>query len=725
MQLLDNLNPDQGNICRHINGPVLILAGAGSGKTRVLTHRIAHLILDHHVSARSILAVTFTNKAAKEMRNRVEGLLNQRVDSLWIGTFHSIFARILRIEASNLGYNSNFTIYDTTDSVNVVKQLMKSYNIDSKENNPKAFFYKISAWKDKLVEPSPVMFHGSLLQEELQQFIYLKYEETLKQNNAFDFNDLIVKPILLFKQKPEILEKYQNYFRYILVDEYQDTNHAQYSLIKLLSQKHHNITVVGDEDQSIYKWRGADISNILNFEKDFDHATTFRLEQNYRSSSVILKAANAVVKHNEERLGKSLWTEKADGDKITLLETDNDREEATQVLKKMMKEVKARDLSYSDCVILYRTNAQSRVLEDALRRKGMAYQLVGGQKFYDRAEIKDIVAYLRVVVNPADALACKRIINKPARGIGDKTVEKIQTFADANGMPFYEALGAVRQAKILTAATEKKVATFKLMMDGFIAQASEANAYELAEAVVDATGFVDQFKLEGSIESLGREENIQELLGSIREFAHERAENSLEKFLEEVQLLTDIDQLNDDHERVTLMTMHAAKGLEYPLVFIVGLEEGLFPHENSIFEDNLEEERRLFYVGITRAEEKLYLSWAKTRMKNFQSVRATMKSSFLREIPSDCLEIENMRSGSSYSSTRDASAFEEDIVYDDYNQSSGSYRMGMRVEHDVFGKGKITNVSGHGEMAKITILFETGTSKKLVAKYANLTIFDY
>jgi DNA helicase-2/ATP-dependent DNA helicase PcrA len=725
MNLLDNLNPDQQKICRHINGPVLILAGAGSGKTRVLTHRIAHLILDHRISARSILAVTFTNKAAKEMRKRVESLLNQNVDSLWIGTFHSIFARILRIEAAHIGYSSAFTIYDTSDSVNVVKSILKSHDLDPKQYNPKSFYFKISSWKDRLVSASNVQYHQSMLQEELEQYVYMRYEQLLKQNNAFDFNDLIVKPIELFRLKPEILDKYQNYFKYIMVDEYQDTNHAQYQLIRLLSQKYQNVTVVGDEDQSIYKWRGADISNILNFEQDFENGTTFRLEQNYRSSSVILNAANGVVKHNDERLGKTLWTNNATGDKITLLETDNDREEAVQVLKKLMKEVKARDLTYGDCVILYRTNAQSRVLEDALRRKGMAYQLVGGQKFYDRKEIKDIVAYLRVIVNAADALACKRIINVPARGIGDKTVEKIQAFADANKIPFYNALGAVRQAKILPAAAEKKVGLFKLMMDELQSLASELNAYELAERLLDATGIVDQLKLEGSIESQSREENIQELLSSIAEFVRERDENSLQQFLEEVQLLSDIDQMNDEQDRVTLMTMHSAKGLEFPIVFIVGMEEGLFPHENAVFENNLEEERRLFYVGITRAEQKLYLSWAKTRLKNYQSIRATMKSSFLREIPRELIDVDNMRSGSSYSSKRDQNSDQDDIVYDDFNQSSSSYRVGMMVELDVFGRGRIANVSGLGEMAKITVVFESGTSKKLVAKYANLTIFDY
>ncbi len=607
----------------------------------------------------------------------------------------------------------------------MVKSILKSHDLDPKQYNPKSFYFKISSWKDRLVSASNVQYHQSMLQEELEQYVYMRYEQLLKQNNAFDFNDLIVKPIELFRLKPEILDKYQNYFKYIMVDEYQDTNHAQYQLIRLLSQKYQNVTVVGDEDQSIYKWRGADISNILNFEQDFENGTTFRLEQNYRSSSVILNAANGVVKHNDERLGKTLWTNNATGDKITLLETDNDREEAVQVLKKLMKEVKARDLTYGDCVILYRTNAQSRVLEDALRRKGMAYQLVGGQKFYDRKEIKDIVAYLRVIVNAADALACKRIINVPARGIGDKTVEKIQAFADANKIPFYNALGAVRQAKILPAAAEKKVGLFKLMMDEFQSLASELNAYELAERLLDATGIVDQLKLEGSIESQSREENIQELLSSIAEFVRERDENSLQQFLEEVQLLSDIDQMNDEQDRVTLMTMHSAKGLEFPIVFIVGMEEGLFPHENAVFENNLEEERRLFYVGITRAEQKLYLSWAKTRLKNYQSIRATMKSSFLREIPRELIDVDNMRSGSSYSSKQDQNSDQDDIVYDDFNQSSSSYRVGMMVEHDVFGRGRIANVSGLGEMAKITVVFESGTSKKLVAKYANLTIFDY
>ena len=720
-ELLQNLNTIQSEICKKINGPVLILAGAGSGKTRVLTHRIAHLITDHEVDPRSILAVTFTNKAAKEMKNRVENLLARSVSNLWIGTFHSIFARVLRIDGKHLGYDSSFTIYDTDDSKNVIKAILNDIGINAKEFPPKYFLNEISRKKDRLINPAEIKFEQDLDRDDLIQYIYFRYEAELKKSNAFDFNDLIVKTILLFKECPEILEKYQNYFRYILVDEYQDTNKAQYTLIKLLSDKYKNITVVGDEDQSIYKWRGADISNILNFEADFENASVYRLEENYRSTKQILSAANYVVKNNQSRLGKTLWTNNDEGAAISVLECRSDRDEAVYVLKKLKKFRNEYNLNYNDCVILYRTNSQSRVIEEEIRKRGIAYQIIGGQKFYERKEIKDLLAYLRLVINPSDSIAFKRAVVSPSRGIGATSIEKISNFANIHSLSLFETLSRLNEVTTINKGAANKFLAFRELIDGFISQKDICSASQLAEQIFEDSGIFAFYKMDDSHDSQSRLENLHQLLQSIKEFSEKSPDASLEDFLQEVQLVSDIDQYNESSDRLTLMTLHSSKGLEFPLVIIIGAEDGLLPHENSKYAaSEIEEERRLFYVGITRAEKQLVISWCRNRIRGYGNHVASQISPFLTEIPQSALNYENTVIDSYQNNIITKPEVEEINEFDQREQ----LRLGMWVEHDEFGKGQILELNGIGDSARITVKFDNLT-KKLIAKYANLQPVEF
>jgi DNA helicase II / ATP-dependent DNA helicase PcrA len=720
-ELLKNLNPIQEEICKKINGPVLILAGAGSGKTRVLTHRIAHLILDHEVDPRMILAVTFTNKAAKEMKKRIEQLLARSISSLWIGTFHSIFARILRIDGKLLGYESNFTIYDTDDSKNVLKAILNDIGINAKEFPPKYFLNEISRKKDRLIEALAIKYNQDFGRDDLIQYIYYRYEAELKKSNAFDFNDLIVKTILLFKSFPEILEKYQNYFRYILVDEYQDTNKAQYTLIKLLSNKHKNLTVVGDEDQSIYKWRGADISNILNFEADFENAIVYRLEENYRSTKQILSAANFVVKNNQSRLGKTLWTNNDEGAKISVLECRSDRDEAVHVLKKLKEFRKENKLKYEDCVILYRTNSQSRVIEEEIRKRGIAYQIIGGQKFYERKEIKDFLAYLRLVVNPSDSIAFKRAISAPARGIGLTSLEKVASFANIHVLSLYDTLLRLNEVTTVNKGTANKFLVFRELIDRFIAEKELKSASYVAELIFEDSGLFAYYKMDDSHDSQSRLENLHQLLQSIKEFSEKNPEANLENFLQEVQLISDIDQYNEDSDKLTLMTLHSSKGLEFPLVVIIGTEDGLLPHENSKYAaSEIEEERRLFYVGITRAEKQLVISWCRNRVRGYGNHVASQISPFLTEIPPSAINYENTVIDP-YQASYAGNQITEEINEFDQRET---LRLGMWVEHDEFGKGQILELNGIGDSARITVKFDSLT-KKLIAKYANLQPVEF
>jgi DNA helicase-2/ATP-dependent DNA helicase PcrA len=724
-QLFSNLNTQQEEICKYINGPNLILAGAGSGKTRVLTTRIAHLIQDHQINPWKILAVTFTNKAAAEMRERVEKLVSNSISGMWIGTFHSTCARILRTEATHLGYNSNFTIYDQTDAANLVKKILTDLKLNIREYPPKKFYYQISKFKNDFIQPTEVGYRASFTEDELTEFLYYKYEKEIKNNNAFDFDDLIVKIVKLFQEFPEVREKYQKKFEYVLVDEYQDTNLAQYKLVKLISDRHHNITVVGDEDQSIYQWRGADIRNILEFEKDFRNAKIFKLEQNYRSTQQILSAANEVVRINTERIGKELWTEKNDGEKITIIETDDDRQEAEVLVTELLKEKQKRNLAASDCVILYRTNAQSRAFEEIFRKNNLAYQVVGGQKFFDRKEIKDILAYLRLVVNSADNMAFQRIVNFPARGIGQTTISKLISYADMHSISAFDAIEKIENIQNLNSRAKSNLTGFRKLIDQMISVKDAMPAYDFSKYVLEESGILDFFRLENTVESEGRIENLSEFLSSVKAYSSQNPDSTIEIYLQDVQLLSDIDSMNEDLDRFILMTMHSAKGLEFPLVFIAGMEEGLFPHENSSWNaKGLEEERRLFYVGITRAMDKLFLTWAKQRRRAYGNITSASKSQFIAEIPDKFFEIKNLQKNT-YDYSFDKKV-EKDFFEDDFDQSP-ELRTGMMVEHTKFGRGILLQIDGRGDNAKLTVQFEEYGIKKLIAKFAKLTpveLFD-
>lgn len=728
----DELNEVQLEAVKATDGPVLILAGAGSGKTRSLTYRIAYLINEKKVKSSEILAVTFTNKAAREMKERVENLLGANITSLWIGTFHSICARILRAESAQLGFTSSFTIYDSDDQVRALKKIISILSVPQQLYSAKMIQSRLSRVKNQFLFPDDLDSEsGDGLDEYLPQ-IYREYQKFLKENNAMDFDDLLIKPIELFDQKPEIRKKYSNKFKYVLVDEYQDTNRAQYLFIKKLVLGHRNLCVVGDEDQSIYGWRGADITNILNFNKDFNDARIFKLEENYRSNENILQAANAVVGHNTERIGKNLWTRRKKGDKISVYAAQNDMEEAKRIVDVVHEEMYTKKRSFSDIAILYRTNAQSRVIEDELRRNAISYIIIGGVKFYDRKEIKDIIAYLKLIVNPADSISLKRIVNFPLRGIGDTTISKIEKFAEIENISLFNALGRVKEISSISPAMGGRVIEFYNLISNYISLKDELSTIELASTLASETGILHHYQTEyDQYESESKVANIKELFQSIEQFTEERIKNKMESdlasFLEDVSLMTDIDTWNNSNNAVTLMTLHAAKGLEFPVVFITGMEMGLLPlQRNSADISELEEERRLLYVGMTRAEENLYLSFARSRRKYASFVQST-PSLFLDEIPVDLLSYTPVsREALPQKSNRGKARRKKIQSYfetSDENQVvDDTYKVGQDVYHSTFGKGKIMNLEGSGDKMKITVHFQDeGITKKLIRQYANLS----
>jgi len=730
--LLSALNPRQQEAVRHTEGPVLVLAGAGSGKTRVLTYRIAYLIEQGLALPHQILAVTFTNKAANEMRQRVEALLKTNVRPLWIGTFHSISARILHAEAHLAGYKSNFTIYDVEDQENQIKRIMEFLNINRDILTPKQVQYVISQAKNKLQDARQFEKTAHDYRSKLIAKIFWEYEVALRRNNALDFDDLIIKPIEIFTTHKEVLEKYQNRFKYILVDEYQDTNKAQYYWVKLLSEKHRNLCVVGDEDQGIYRWRGADIENILKFEKDFPDCFTIRLEQNYRSTQTILKAANAVVSHNLKRLGKNLWSENGLGEPIKIINVHDEVSEAATIVNIIQKEITQNHYSLNDIVILYRTNAQSRALEEQLRRSAIPYTIVGGIKFYERKEIKDILAYLRVLVNPNDTVSLLRIINFPVRGIGQTTQQVLNKYAHQNKCTLFEAITKVDEITGIVPGTVKRIKLFYEMIENFREMASKENALKVAEKLVDEVGLKRIYENSGKIEDESRIENINELLNSIDIFVSSHpGEDRLENYLDEISLLTDIDRWDPDRPSVTLMTLHSAKGLEFPVVCITGLEDGLFPLSRSLENtDDLEEERRLFYVGMTRAKKKLYLLHAQTRHRftnnDFGSGFRSIPSRFLREIPEEFTQTESIRSYSSgryqyrsHSQRKISNEYSYETV-EDLPDVDSKYKIGQYVHHEVFGRGQILGIDVTNLGTKLTIQFLNRNLKKIIAEYANL-----
>ncbi len=733
-QLLEALNPQQREAVVHTEGPLLVLAGAGSGKTRVLTYRIAFLIERRLAAPHEILAVTFTNKAANEMKTRVESLLNMSVQHLWIGTFHSICARFLRQIAKYIGYQSNFTIYDVDDQIAQIKRIMDFLNISREIISPKVVQYTISQAKNQMKDAR--QFEKQAYDYRSQQIakIFWEYEAALRKNNAFDFDDLLIKPIDVFTAHPEVLEAYQRKFKYLLVDEYQDTNKAQYYLIKLLAANHQNVCVVGDEDQSIYRWRGANIENILNFEKDYPETRVIRLEQNYRSTQTILSAANSVVANNVNRLGKNLWSKQGKGEKIKVVETRDESSEASAVVQFIQQLLIQKRLSYNDMVILYRTNAQSRALEEQLRAHNIPYTIVGGMKFYERKEIKDILAYLKVLVNPTDWVSLRRIINFPSRGIGEVTINKLEKFSRQRQWSLFQTLERVREISDLPPNTAKKVEQFYQQLKKIRDQLSRLNALEITQRVVEEFRLKKIYEDSRRPEDESRVENINELLNSIQIFLERNPDSGeLEHYLAEVTLMTDIDNWDPSNPTVTLMTLHSAKGLEFPVVFITGLEDGLFPLSRSFEqEDDLEEERRLFYVGLTRAKEQLYLLYALNRRRfgqeNFGSFFQSMPSRFLSEIPSRYVErIRWGKQNNRYRRKKESYFRAEKPLtapLDTLPDEEGKFKIGQWVRHESFGKGQILGVEKSRLGTKLTIYFERKEIKKLVAEYANLEITE-
>lgn len=715
----------------------MIVAGAGSGKTRVLTYKIAYLI-ESGINPFEMLALTFTNKAANEMKQRIHKLAGATAENLWMGTFHSVFAKILRIEAQYIGFDRNFTIYDDDDSEKVVEACMKELGFSTDNPKPKTVNGYIKGLKNKLVLPEDI---GNVSNpfERIAVPVYREYQNRLIKNNAMDFDDLLINPIILFRSNPDVLAKYQNRFKFILVDEYQDTNRAQYEIVKMLAQGHGNISVVGDDAQSIYRWRGAEIENILKFESDFESCSVFKLEQNYRSTKNILSLADEVIKNNKRQIKKTLFTDNHDGEKVTLAEVFSDRDEGMMVVKWILHEIQNRKLNFKDFVILYRTNAQSRVIEDALRTNSIPYIIVGGVKFYQRKEIKDVLAYLKVLVNPKDDEAMTRIL-KLRDGIGEQTVEKLKAMAKEIAKSIAEVLLVMLEEKNAEGDKAKrrtKIENELIRVAEIIKKYNEVkeglSPSELARSIVDEIGILRELRNDGTDESMDRMYNVQELLSGISEYTDNTEGATLEGFLQEVSLVTDIDKYDTDKNAVTLMTTHSSKGLEFPVVFITGLEDGIFPLSSSMMEqEEMEEERRLFYVAITRAMQKLYMTYALQRYR-FGNVSYQMKSRFINEIDTSKLDYQkssvmtrhksrsNREEGSSIKYEFYNNKSSDDVLNDIFREDLG-VKKGSVVFHNNFGKGRVLDVSGRGDAKKASIHFDKVGVKNIILKYANLTI---
>jgi len=730
MTTLHDLNPAQKSAVTAGEGPLLILAGAGSGKTRVLTRRVSYLIGEMGVPPWAILALTFTNKAAEEMRRRIYDQVGAQKD-LWIGTFHSVCNRILRIEGSVLGYPDGFTIYDTYDQKKVIKAAMDEVGIDEKELNVNYFRSIISAAKEKGETPTEYLeAHSFLPKERFAGQVYAAYEKRLKEAQAMDFDDLLLKTRDLFMNHPDVLQKYRNRFRHILVDEYQDTNRVQYDLVNLLAEEHRNLFVVGDDDQSIYGWRGADIRNILDFEKDYPDCVTIRLEQNYRSVGSILKAANAVIMNNQGRKGKALWTDKDDGDKPLVVARETEQDEAKFIATESGRLTSHGQYKLRDVAVLYRTNMQSRIIEEMFVRYGIPYRVLGGQRFYERKEIKDVLSYLRFIANPRDDVSLERIINTPKRGIGDSTIEKIRLLAEEQGRSMYDVMGDL-SALGLNRRTENALNAFMDMMDALILKAPGLSVEKLLFAVLEETGYSAALKAENTQEADSRLENIGELIGSAIDFEvnTEEEDRTLNNFLSGVALVSDTDDMKDDEDKVTLMTLHSAKGLEFPVVFLCGMEDGLFPiMRAAVSKKELEEERRLCYVGITRAEEKLYLTYANTR-NVFGKKNYNMPSRFIAELAGT---IQKEKSSFQPAPKQDGSiAIERTVSYrqpmSKKPESFGApkaekpvsfeaFAAGDRVEHAKFGEGTVVHFDENKSL--IEVEFASVGVKKLDLRFA-------
>lgn len=699
--LLTGLNPAQMEAVQHVEGPLLILAGAGSGKTRVLTHRIAYLIEECGLDPYHVLAITFTNKAAQELRTRIQSLIGEKIDKMQASTFHSACAQILRRDAHHLGFKSNFAIYDQDDSRRLVQACVRQLNLDVKKFTPRSIKAKISFLKNELIDADACASQACSAADDVTAEVYRLYGQKLMDNNAMDFDDLLVNTVHLLRLFKDVREKYRDRFQYILIDEYQDTNKVQYEMVKILADKYRNICVVGDDDQSIYKFRGADVRNILEFENDYADAKVIKLEQNYRSTRTILDVANNIIKQNVSRKPKTLWTENDIGDRAVLYRANNEHDEAYFLTGTIKVHIDSGNHNYRDMAVFYRTNAQSRVLEDVFVREGVPYKIVGGIRFYERSEIKDILAYLRVLVNPLDVISLKRIINRPKRGIGDTTIARIERFAAINKLSFWDALSRANEVSSLSPAAVRKLEMFMELMSGFAKDATEMPLDTLVETILEKTGFLPGLKAEDSIEAIGRIENLHEFVAAIREFIGYYPESQIGEFLEAISLITDIDKYDEADNAVTLMTLHNAKGLEFPVVFMVGMEEGVFPHYRSLGDANEgEEERRLCYVGATRAKKLLYLTHAVCRdlygTTNYNTI-----SQFVADIPKVLVDEINP----------DVSGFlEPDEDYLDFT-------VGDAVRHSKFGDGKVKTIPGPGE---IIVAFRHGGEKKLLLAYAKL-----
>ena len=721
--LLTGLNKEQQQAVQHTEGPLLILAGAGSGKTKVLTVRIAHL-LAQGVNPYEILAITFTNKAAKEMKSRVEGLVGDVANRIWLSTFHSFCAKFLRFELDNfLGYNSNFTIYDTSDSQAVIKAALKALNLDDKYYPVGAMIAAISDAKNKLLFASDFRKQARDFYQQKVADVYEYYERELRKNNALDFDDLLLVAVKLLQSNEAVLDKYSKRFRYVMIDEYQDTNHAQYLLAKLLASHWKNIAVVGDADQSIYAWRGADIQNILDFEKDYPNCRSIKLEQNYRSTKIILDAANAVIENNEGRPKKNLWTDKTEGAKIQHFTAQSEHEEAAFIGDTIAKKHDIHGVPYGDMAVLYRTNAQSRVLEEALIKRALPYTMVGGTKFYDRKEIKDVLAYLRVLYNPFDDLSLLRIINVPKRSIGVTTVAKLQDYARANGTSLFMTLTQLHLVDTIKGKTKEKLEEFGILIFTLVAEMEDKAVLDILESILDRTGYLAQLEESTDPQDQARAENIGELLSVAKDFQDTNPTGTVEDFLEQVALVNDVDSFEQEESKVTLMTLHAAKGLEFPIVFLGGLEEGLFPHSRTLMNpEEIEEERRLAYVGITRAEKELYISNATTRTV-FGRTSSYLPSRFIDEIPEELVDglrakrkvPDDIKRHVPQHMSVTSRPVTKPIVR---NEVIADWKVGDTAIHSKWGNGKVINVAGEGAGMKLTIEFPTQGVRVVMAKFA-------
>ncbi|WP_288647335.1 DNA helicase PcrA [uncultured Enterococcus sp.] len=734
-ELLNGMNPRQKEAVLHTDGPLLLMAGAGSGKTRVLTHRIAYLIEEKEVNPWNILAITFTNKAAKEMKERVNAILASGGEDVWVSTFHSMCVRILRRDVDFIGYNRNFTIIDSSEQLTLMKRILKELNIDPKKYDPRSILGTISQAKNSLQTPQDFAKMQGSYYEEIVAKCYAAYQKELQYNQCMDFDDLIMNTIRLFEEHPDSLTYYQNKFHYIHVDEYQDTNHAQYTLVNLLAGRFRNLCVVGDADQSIYGWRGADMQNILDFEKDYPDAAVILLEQNYRSTKNILSAANQVIENNSNRKPKNLWTENKEGNKITYYRADNERDETRFIVDRMQEEIRSNHRNYGDFAILYRTNAQSRVMEETLLKANIPYKMVGGHKFYDRKEIKDILAYLNVLANPQDSISFERIVNSPKRGIGPGSIEKLRSFASLHEWPLLEAAQNVELANIGGKAGQQ-LGSFGEMVQEVTQMIPYLTVTELTKEVLDRSGYLEDLKIQNTLEAQARIENLEEFLTVTQEFDKQfeqqneedadAPEEKLTVFLNDLALVSDIDNLEEDASQVTLMTLHAAKGLEFPVVFLIGLEEGVFPLSRALMEESeLEEERRLAYVGITRAEEALYLTNAFSRTL-YGRTQYNRPSRFVEEIDQELLEIEGMRP-----TPKKTPVFAKKTAYS-YKQpetavvpsksatggENNSWKPGDKVKHKKWGLGTVVRVSGTSKDLELDVAFPSQGVKRLLAAFA-------